>query len=113
MDKEKRTDNLFVERVADPSSPEQIAGEFNKINTQGAEDTVSLETGLEQLELIIKALEQKELPLENALSLFKEGVSLVQYCSKVLNQAEKQMEVLLEGPDGELQIKPVSLETEG
>jgi exodeoxyribonuclease VII small subunit len=51
--------------------------------------------------------------LEKALSLFKEGVGLIQYCSSVLNQAEKQMEILLEGPDGQLQIKPASFEMEG
>jgi exodeoxyribonuclease VII small subunit len=77
------------------------------------EETVSLETGLQHLEKIVKTLEQKDLPLEKALSLFKEGVGLVQYCSSVLNQAEKQMEILLEGPDGQLQIKPASFEMEG
>ncbi|HUS89093.1 MAG TPA: exodeoxyribonuclease VII small subunit [Desulfosporosinus sp.] len=51
--------------------------------------------------------------MEKALSLFKEGVGLVQYCSSVLNQAEKQMEILLEGSDGQLQIKPASFEMEG
>ena len=77
------------------------------------EETVSLETGLLQLETIVKTLEQKDLPLEKALSLFKEGVGLVQHCSGVLNLAEKQMEILLEGPDGQLQIKPASFEMEG
>jgi|SRR5680860_432921 len=77
------------------------------------EETVSLETGLQHLETIVKTLEQKDLPLEKALSLFKEGVGLVQYCSSVLNQAEKQMEILLVGPDGQLQIKPASFEMEG
>jgi exodeoxyribonuclease VII small subunit len=77
------------------------------------EETVSLETGLQHLEKIVKTLEQKDLPLEKALSLFKEGVGLVQYCSSVLNQAEKQMEILLEDPDGQLQINPASFEMEG
>lgn len=101
MNNEKRTDVLFVEESQDT------------IDENDAEETVSLETGLQQLEKIVKTLEQKDLPLENALNLFKEGVGLVQYCSSVLNQAEKQMEILLEGPDGQLQIKPVSFEMEG
>lgn len=78
-----------------------------------SESAISLETGFQQLEEIVKTLEQKELPLERALSLFAEGVNLVQYCTKVLNQAEKQMEILLEDPDGRLQIKPASFEAEG
>ena len=95
MSKEKWTDDLFVE----PSELE--------------EETVSLESGLQYLEKIVKTLEQKDLALEKALSLFKEGVGLIQYCSSVLNQAEKQMEILLEGPDGQLQVKPASFEMEG
>jgi len=101
MSTEKWTEDLFIEK-----SPETIDGDK-------AEETVSLEIGLEQLEKIVKTLEQKDLPLENALGLFKEGVGLVQYCSNVLNQVEKQMEMLLEGSDGSLQIKPMSFEMEG
>jgi exodeoxyribonuclease VII small subunit len=105
MSKEKWTDDLFVESPQLEDSP----GTFD----EQVEETASLETGLQQLETIVKTLEQKDLPLEKALSLFKEGVGLVQYCSHVLNQAEKQMEILLVGQDGQLQIKPASFETEG
>ena len=104
MSTKKVTGDLFVEESQDTQ---------DTIDGHKPEDNFSLETGLEHLEKIVKTLEQKDLPLENALSLFKEGVGLVQYCSNVLNQAEKQMEILLEGPDGSLQIKPVSLEMEG
>lgn len=95
-------DNLFnqgSERICQPTTTEQ--------------EPKSLESGLENLEIIVKTLEQKDLPLEKALSLFKEGVGLVQYCSKVLDQAEKQMEILLEDPDGQLQINPARLDVEG
>ncbi|HUX46653.1 MAG TPA: exodeoxyribonuclease VII small subunit [Desulfosporosinus sp.] len=105
MSKEKWTDDLFVR----PSELEETPVTFD----EQEEETVSLETGLQHLEKIVKTLEQKDLPLEKALSLFKEGVGLVQYCSSVLNQAEKQMEILLVGPDGQLQIKPASFEMEG
>ncbi|AET66717.1 exonuclease VII small subunit [Desulfosporosinus orientis DSM 765] len=82
-------------------------------NTTTEQEPKSLESGLENLEIIVKTLEQKDLPLEKALSLFKQGVGLVQYCSKVLDQAEKQMEILLEDPDGQLQIKPARFDVEG
>lgn len=77
------------------------------------QEAVSLEAGMQQLEEIVKILEQKELPLEEALRLFQEGVGLVQHCSGILNQAEKQMEILLEDAEGQLQIKPASLTREG
>jgi exodeoxyribonuclease VII small subunit len=105
MSKEKWTDDLFVE----PPELEESPVTFD----EQEEEKVSLETGLQNLENIVKTLEQKDLPLEKALTLFKEGVGLVQYCSSVLNQAEKQMEILLVGPDGQLQIKPASFEMEG
>ena len=101
MNKELRMEDLFTEESQ------------GAIDEQAAEETVSLETGLQQLETIVKTLEQKDLALEKALSLFKEGVGLVQYCSSVLNQAEKQMEILLEGPDGQLQVTPASFKVEG
>jgi len=105
MSKEKWTDDLF----GNPSELEETPATFD----EQEEEAVSLETGLQHLETIVKTLEQKDLPLEKALGLFKEGVGLVQYCSGVLNQAEKQMDLLLEGPDGQLQIKPASFEREG
>ncbi|ODA39202.1 exodeoxyribonuclease VII small subunit [Desulfosporosinus sp. BG] len=101
MGKEIWIEDLFVEESQGTKDEHQ------------ADDTVSLETGLQHLEMIVKTLEQKDLPLEKALGLFKEGVGLVQYCSGVLNQAEKQMEILLEGPDGQLEIKPASFKMEG
>jgi len=105
MSKEQWTDDLFVK----PSELEELPVRVGKQE----EETVSLETGLQHLETIVKTLEQKDLPLEKALSLFKEGVGLVQYCSSVLNEAEKEMEILLEDPDGQLQINPASFEMEG
>ena len=101
MGNELWTEDLFVEESQ------------GTIDGPETEKTVSLETGLQHLETIVKTLEQKDLPLEKALGLFKEGVGLVQFCSNVLNQAEKQMEVLLEGPDGQLQLKPASFKVEG
>lgn len=103
MAKDKRLDDLS----------EGFAFEETQANTkdQDSED-ITLETGLQNLEMIVKTLEQKDLPLEKALSLFKEGVGLVQYCSNVLDLAEKQMEILLEGPEGQLQIRPARFDME-
>lgn len=83
------------------------------INNCNGDEPLSFEIGVQSLENIVKLLEQKDIPLEKALAFFKEGVGLVQYCSNVLDQAEKQMEILLEDQDGKLQIKPASFEVEG
>ncbi|AFM42231.1 Exodeoxyribonuclease VII small subunit [Desulfosporosinus acidiphilus SJ4] len=91
---------------------EGLADTIN-MNILEGNETISLESGFERLESIVKALEQKDLPLEKALEYFKVGVALVQHCSTVLNQAEKQMQVLLEDPDGQLQYQPVSYDVKG
>lgn len=78
-------------------------------------EAVSLpfEEGIEQLERIVRELEQKEVPLEQALSLFRQGIELVQNCNRLLDHTEKQMEILLENPDGELEIRPADFPGEG
>ncbi|MDR3288664.1 MAG: exodeoxyribonuclease VII small subunit [Peptococcaceae bacterium] len=73
----------------------------------------TFEQGVEKLEEIVKSLEEQEIPLEKALNLFREGVELVQYCSRQLDQGEKQMEILLEEADGKLRVEAANLQTEG
>ena len=94
-------------------SKRTLEQEKGAVSREREKETVSLESGLGQLETIVKMLEQKDLPLEKALEFFQEGISLVQHCSEILNQAEKQMEILLEDAEGELRVLPASLEVEG
>ncbi|MHB1406416.1 MAG: exodeoxyribonuclease VII small subunit [Desulfitobacteriaceae bacterium] len=74
-------------------------------NEERAKPGLSFEEGVARLEQIIGNLEQKDIPLENALAIFREGVELVQECNRMLDQAETQMQILLEGPDGELKLE--------
>lgn len=74
---------------------------------------LSFEEGIDQLERIVRELEQKEVPLEQALNLFRQGIELVQNCNRLLDNAEKQMEILLENPKGELEIRPADFPVEG
>ncbi|UUX34252.1 exodeoxyribonuclease VII small subunit [Fundicoccus culcitae] len=65
----------------------------------------SFEQALEDLEKIVQQLEKGELPLEEALNAFQQGIALSQYCQKTLNDSEetvakmmtKQGEVPLNG----------------
>ena len=104
-------DLISVERNPISSDKNNTYADENNISSE--ENSISLEAGFERLEAIVKALEQKELPLEEALNYFKLGVSLVQHCSALLNQAEKQMQLLLEDSEGELQLEPFSIEVKG
>ncbi|AGA69844.1 exonuclease VII small subunit [Desulfitobacterium dichloroeliminans LMG P-21439] len=74
---------------------------------------LTFEEGIEHLERIVRELEQKEVPLEQALNLFKQGIELVQNSNNLLDHAEKQMQILLEDPNGELEIRPADFPVEG
>ena len=47
------------------------------------------ETALARLEEIVRKLETGELPLEQSLRLFEEGVKLSRLCNRQLDEAER------------------------
>jgi exodeoxyribonuclease VII small subunit len=65
----------------------------------------SFETGLQQLELIVKEMESGELPLERALELFEKGTQLSESCRKQLDEAETRIELLIRKGD-KVQAEP-------
>lgn len=60
----------------------------------------NFETSLGALEKIVRELENGDLPLEESLKLFEDGVRLSRECQERLNQAERRIEVLLRDHDG-------------
>jgi exodeoxyribonuclease VII small subunit len=61
----------------------------------------SFEECLQRLEVIVKEMERGDLPLEQSLKLFEEGVALSASCRKELEAAEGRIEILLKD-DGSL-----------
>jgi exodeoxyribonuclease VII small subunit len=59
------------------------------------EPPISFETGLQQLEGIVKEMESGDLPLERALELFEKGMKLSETCRKQLEEAETRVEILI------------------
>lgn len=64
-------------------------------------DNHSLEARLRRLEEILARMEADEVPLEEALELFEEGVEHVREAERVLSKAELRVEELLEGGETE------------
>jgi exodeoxyribonuclease VII small subunit len=64
------------------------------------------ETAMARLEEIVQALEQGDLPLEQSLKLFEEGVKLSRICNKRLEEAERKVEVLFKDSDGKMKPRP-------
>ena len=56
---------------------------------------LSFEQGLEKLEGIVKQLEQGEIPLEESLRLFENGVRLSRSLREQLDAAEAKVEILM------------------
>ncbi|OHB91162.1 MAG: exodeoxyribonuclease VII small subunit, partial [Planctomycetes bacterium RIFCSPHIGHO2_12_39_6] len=63
------------------------------------------EDALKKLGEIVDALESGELSLEKSLKLFEEGVRLSRHCNKMLDKAEKKVEILMRNEKGELVAK--------
>lgn len=66
----------------------------------------SFEESLKQLEAIVAKLERGDLPLEESVRLFEEGVQLSNACKADLEAAEGKVQVLLKQKDGTM--KPES-----
>ncbi len=64
------------------------------------------ETALERLEEIVKELESGDLPLEQSLKLFEEGIKLSRICNKRLEDAERRVEILLKDKGGNIIAQP-------
>ena len=65
-----------------------------------SEKSVKFEAAIEQLETIVKQMEQGNVPLEQALELFEKGTALVKTCTKLLDEAELKVSKLMKGADG-------------
>lgn len=72
------------------------------------EEKLTYEEASQRLENVVQHLEQGELNLEESLKCFEEAVGLVNYCKKMLTEAEQRLAVLLENEDGSFELKPLS-----
>lgn len=59
------------------------------------------EEALKNLEKIVEKLERGDLLLEDSLAAFTEGIRLVQFCHKKLEEAESKVQMLLKNEQGE------------
>ena len=64
------------------------------------------EKTLARLEEVVHKLESPQLSLDDAMTLFEEGVSLSRECQKQLEEAEGKVEILLKKADGKITAEP-------
>ena len=63
-------------------------------------EKLSFEKSMERLEQIVRAMERGDAPLEESLKLFREGTELVRSCSKMLDDAQMQINKVIKSADG-------------
>jgi exodeoxyribonuclease VII small subunit len=64
------------------------------------------EDSLKQLETIVAQLEKGDLPLEDSIKLFEEGIHLSAVCKEELDAAEGKVQILLKQRDGSMKAEP-------
>jgi exodeoxyribonuclease VII small subunit len=86
-------------------------GSTDKSANDPSVPAITFEQAMETLEAIVAKLESGDVPLETAIELFQEGMSLSKLCGQKLEQVERRIEMLVEG-DGGLQRKPFAASRE-
>lgn len=62
--------------------------------------TVKLEKTLADLETLVNELESGDLPLDQAMKKFEQGIKLTSNCQRALKDAEQKVEILLKSAGG-------------
>ncbi|MBQ0833722.1 exodeoxyribonuclease VII small subunit [Marinobacter sp.] len=75
---------------------------------QDATSIADFEKSLDELETLVRNLEQGELSLEQSLTAFERGVKLTRACQQALKSAEQRVEQLVQNDDGTLDTRPFS-----
>jgi exodeoxyribonuclease VII small subunit len=75
-------------------------------------EDIKFEEALSKLESLVEELERGELSLEESLAAFEEGIRLSRICSKQLDEAERKIEILIKGEDGQLRIEDFDSKSE-
>ena len=73
---------------------------------------LKFEDCLTRLEQIVSALEAGNLPLEESLKVFEEGISLARHCARYLDDAERRIEMLTKDEGGAPRTQPFAVEGE-
>jgi exodeoxyribonuclease VII small subunit len=64
----------------------------------------TFEQALARLEKIVNSLEQGEVPLENAIELYEEGIELSKECMETLSKAELKIKKLSKDLGGKIEL---------
>lgn len=96
---------VFCTSIRGVPTPSKSAGQTNS-----AKASLPFEEALQKLETIVDAMESGDLPLENLLARYEEGMKLSKICQEKLAEAELKIQQLEKSDGGGLRLKPVTPE---
>ena len=70
------------------------------------------EDALARLETIVSELEKGDLPLNDSLKIFEEGIKLSKTCLIILDDSERKVEILVQETGGKKRLQALSVEEE-
>jgi exodeoxyribonuclease VII small subunit len=68
-------------------------------------ETITFEVALKHLETIVERLESGQVPLDETIQSFEEGMKLVERCHQQLNHAESKLKRLVRNKAGMLETE--------
>lgn len=66
-----------------------------------ASKKINLEKSLSDLEALVEELESGDLPLEQAMKKFEQGIKLTRGCQAALKEAEQKVQILMQSAGGD------------
>ncbi len=82
-----------------------------------AEETVSqaiaemsFEAALEELETIVRQLEEGKSALDDAISAYERGAALKKHCEAKLREAQMKVDKIVLGDDGNVSVEPAGID---
>lgn len=73
-------------------------------------EELTFEEAIENLEGIVRELENGNLSLDESVKKFEQGMKLSKHCNEILNKAEKDISILIEKEDGTLKEEAFNTE---
>jgi exodeoxyribonuclease VII small subunit len=72
---------------------------------------LSFERAIEELELIVKRLEEGRVPLEESIAIYERGEALKRRCEELLRQAEARVEKITTDASGQASgVEPLDVQ---
>ena len=77
-----------------------------------ADEQISFEQAMERLSVLSQKMEKGDIPLDDALNLYKEAIELAKICNAKLAATEQTVKLISENDDSSLELKDFKSQNE-